>query len=423
MRIARLFLMLLLSAFVVFGAAAQDEETPPILEILALVPDTARSGFVGYSDVRAAELSRPGAAQPESFAEWMRLRDEDDTSAGLWLLAFPGSGFSMIEYLLVEGETLPDVMGFDLLDIDRAVTFGEPPATGDIFMGDFDEAAIDDALTDQGFVADELGGFPAWCNAAGCDAGNTMNLQSRDPANLFGGELGRQQPTVLSGNFLYSSSDLSVVEAMNERANGEKRSLAEVPEYQTAVKAMTDDSDTFLRQAHFVHPLQLNPFPLTSDLILSMLESTDMDEIPEELEEAVAEVQELYGDLPPYSLIAMADYADAENQYASVILVYENVEDAEAAVELIPQRIEISQSIVSRRPLVELFEDRGAELTPTVIEDEETGLSAAVFAWRYDQSPSEPDESGRYQMSGLTYRLFQQMIFSRDTMWLSYDFQ
>jgi hypothetical protein len=424
MRIARLFVALLLGALIVVGVSAQEEETPPILQILALVPDTARQGLVGYSDVRAAEQARPGAAQPESFAELMQLRDAEDDSANLWVGAFPGSGFGMAQYLLNAGETLPQVMGFDLLDIDRAVTFGEPPAVGDIFMGDFNRAAINLVLTEQGFVENEVNGLQAWCGEAGCDRGTQTNLTQRDPALLFGGDLGRKQPIVLTEDFLFSSADLNVIEAMTERAKGEKRSLAEVPEYQTAVKAMTSDPDTLLRQAYFVHPLQINPYGLTSSLVFEMLENTDMEELSDNVEEARAAIQELYGELPAYRLVAYADYADADYQYASVILVYEDVADAQTAVELIPQRIEIAQSTVTRRPLKTLLEERGAELTsPMLIEDEATGLSAAVFLWRYSHPATERGEMGLMPVPGLTFRLFQQQIFARDTMWLAYDIQ
>jgi hypothetical protein len=155
----------------------------------------------------------------------------------------------------------------------------------------------------------------------------------------------------------------------------------------------------------------------------AIYEAPTMGEMPEEMEAAVAEVEERYGELPAYRLLAFADFADSEYQYASVILVYREVEDAQTALEVIPQRIQIAPSFVQPRPLVEAFEDRGAELTSTVMEDEETGLSAAVFVWRYDHPSTEPDEAGLYLTPGLAFRLFQQMLYSVDTMWLAYDFE
>jgi hypothetical protein len=228
---------------------------------------------------------------------------------------------------------------------------------------------------------------------------------------------------VLTEDFLFSSADLGVVEAITERATGEKRSLADVPEYQTAVKAMTNDPDTLLRQAYFVHPLQINPYGLTSGLIFGMLENTAMEEMAEEIEEARAAIVEMYGELPAYRLVAYADYADADYQYASVILVYEDAADAQTAVELIPQRVEIAQSTVTRRPLKTMLEERESELTPTLIEDEATGLSAAVFVWRYPHPPTERGEMGLMPVPGLTFRMFQQQIFARDTLWLAYNIE
>lgn len=412
-RILSVFLSAIL--LIVLPIHAQDDP-PPILEILALVPDTARAYFVGYSDIRAAELARPGAAQPESFADLMELNDADDPAAALWLGALPPSGLTAINYLFAAGADMPDVMGFDFMAIDRAVTFGEAPAKADIYMGDFDQEAVDAALTGQGFVADELDGFPLWCSAEGCDAGSRVNVQGRNPANLFGGELGLQQPIVLTGDSLYSSRDYRVVEAITERANGEKRSLAEVPEYQTAVEAMTTTPDTLLRQAYFIHPLLINPFSMTMAMFGERAGNEDVGT-------ALAELKEQYGELPTYRLLAFADYADDENQYSTVIMVYESAEDAQIALELIPQRIEIGESLRMRRPLKDLFDERTESLNTFVIEDDTTGLSAAVFEWVYDQTPIEPDETGLYRQPGIAYRFLLDALFARDTLWLSYDIQ
>jgi hypothetical protein len=422
MRILRFAAAIIVSMMIVFSASAQEDDIPPILQILALVPDTARQGYVGYSDVRAAEQTRPGAAQPENYAEYLRLREERDPSASLWLDAFPPSGFGFVGYVLQEGGTMPEAIGFDLLDIDRAVTFGDAPSIANIYTGNFDEEAIDNALTGQDFTKEELGGHALWCGDEGCEEGLTSDVLAPNPSNPFGGALGRQQPIVLAGDFIYSAGDIKVVEAITERVNDEKRSLAEVPEYQTAVKAMTDNQNTLLRQAYFIHPLQVNRTSIGWEFVYLALNNLEYHEMPEDREEARAEAREQFGELAPYRLVALADYADANHQYGSVIVVYESAADAAEALDIIRQRIEISPLMPARQTLAEVFDSYEAELLPTIIEDEVTGLAAAVFVWRYDQLSVEP-KMGIYEQPGRIYRLFRSMIETRDTMWLAYDFQ
>src|SRR4051794_25318024 len=87
---------LLLSAALLLAASpAPTDVSPPssgLGDLLRSVPDSAatREQLVSYVDYRAVESSRPGAAQPTSYADFESLRSADDPSARLWSAAYLG---------------------------------------------------------------------------------------------------------------------------------------------------------------------------------------------------------------------------------------------------------------------------------------------------------------------------------------------
>jgi hypothetical protein len=408
--------------FTLFGgfASAQTEtEIHPFLEMLDQVPaqPETRAGILYYADLRAAEQARAGAAQPESWAELEALEEADDLSRALWLagVMMGLNSSSSLHALFQGGDSLPDIMGFDFFDVDRALEYGELFQTGVVLQGDFDTDAIEAALTSRGFVREEpLAGFPLWCSDAGCEGGAEVDLPARQPADPFGGDLGRRQPVLNPPGFLLSSPQYSLVEAHAEVISGERSTLADLPDYQALVEATT-------REGIFIHAWIINPLLIgsVSDTITALVG-------PSAQEALLAEMEAAYIPIQSYSLLMIADTATETEQIAYVALVYDDQVAAQEAAFVIPGRIAAYTSIVARRPFTDLLEER--DLTFPIAEiyaSESTGKFLVLIPFRgpiAGDEPLEDDLPGQLPVSSMAFRLLVNMISRADTGWLAYEF-
>jgi len=387
-----------------FTALAQDDESSPLLDMLALVPDNpqARGAILSYVDYRAVESTRPGAAQPQNWAEWNALQEADDPSAGLWMAAFLGvaSGPSNFLSYLGQFEPMPQVMGFDWFDIDRALTYGEPPSMGNVIAGDFDSDSIIAAFEARGFEQSELNGLPLLCSDAGCDAGMELDLQARDLANPFGGELGRKEPLVIAPGYLMDSADYEQVEGMTEAYTDDQDSLADAPDFRAAANIASANGT--LVQAQFVNFALLSA-PFFSD--------------------NPTEIAEEAGVLPLYQLAAIVHRVEGEDEIAEIILIYGNETNAQDAAITLQDRISKYTSIAIQRPLTEILEEREITLQePKVVQDEETGKWATLIDFKSpvpNQQPVEGELGSQLIQSALNYRLLISMLYQRDLGWLT----
>jgi hypothetical protein len=411
--------VLLFTLFGGFVSARTETEVHPFLEMLDQVPaqPETRTGILYYADLRAAEQARAGAAQPESWAELEALEESDDLSGALWnagvLMGLNSS--SSLHTLFQGGDSLPDIMGFDFFDVDRALEYGDPPYHGLILQGDFDTDAINTALTSRGFVREEpLAGFPLWCSEAGCEAGAEVDLPGRQPADPFGGRYGQRQPILNSENYLSGSPHYSLVEAHAEVISGERSTLADLPDYQAVVEATTREG--IFIQAWIVDPLMIAPVSDPAILLAP----------PAEVEDLLAEMEAAYIPIQPYSLLMIADTATETEQIAYVALVYNDQAAAEEAASVIPARIADYTSIAARRPFTDLLEER--DLTFPVAEvyaSELTGKFVVLIPFRgpiAGDEPLEDDVPGQLPVSSMAFRLLVNMISRADTDWLAYEF-
>ncbi len=160
------------------------------LEALAMVPDApqARRSMLSYLDMGAVAAARPGAAQPGSVAELQALLTADDPAAERWRAALMGARSGDMELLqrLGAAGSWPDVLGFDPFDVERHLTFGEPPSDGSVLLGDVDPDAIASAFAAQGYSSSPKGAWTLLCGAAGCDKGLTPDLANVDRSLPFG---------------------------------------------------------------------------------------------------------------------------------------------------------------------------------------------------------------------------------------------
>jgi len=152
-------------------------------------------------------------------------------------------------------------------------------------------------------------------------------------------------------------------------------------------------------------------------------------------EERDALLERLFNDgldfepLPLYDLMLFADTATGEQHVTYMALVYQNVEDAEIAAEVIPERLNTYNSMRTRRLFGEMLEERLQNDITTSVVTTEDGPAVMVLrmgtpqgtleeiVMRTDLTTNSPEMDITFPGAG--FRLFMDMLFSRDTGWLS----
>jgi hypothetical protein len=394
-------------------ADAQDD-ADPLLDALRLVPSAAiaASSSISYIDYDAVAAARPGALAPTSLAELLARQDADDPAAALWFAAAQGiaSGPSdLLASLFVEGPSWPEAVGFDFTDIGRAVTFGSPPSNGTVLLGTFDAAAIAAAYEARGYSSAAAGDRTLLCPPDGCDAGMAVDLANRDTRVPFGGRLGRLEPLVASDTDMLSSADGGVIEEMLATADASLPSVADAAPFRVAATAPTDDlaiiQATLLPAALAVGGPNLG----------AML-------IEPSTEGAGAVLQEV-ADLPPLpapSALAIVDGATPTEQVLTIALAYPVGVDVGAAAVALAERLETARSIRADAPLGDLLDERGVTaITPRPSGAEDAGFTAAVVELRAPLEGTEASDTDRPSPSSALYRLFMDLVLSRDLLWLT----
>jgi hypothetical protein len=141
----------------------------------------------------------------------------------------------------------------------------------------------------------------------------------------------------------------------------------------------------------------------------------------ENVEAALEELHELITPLPSYSFFMIAETAnlEAETQTAHVVLVYSDNESAQAAVAALEHNLQVDglMSVRMRRPWRTLLDERG-ELHIQAIEHADTGHHVVLVSLEAPLVHADDNIDGLLMMSGIQFRLFMDMVFSRDTAWL-----
>jgi hypothetical protein len=424
------FALLVLILWTYISAAAQTD-SPPLLDMLLRVPAVpSNRGMLTFTDFAAIEAAYPPAERPEdweTYAAWDEAeRPADDEPPinppyTMWWSVFRRlSTGQSVRYFGLGGET-PELVGFDLFEIDQELNYGTPPEASQLFRGDFDLDAIRSAYEARGYTQEAREGAELWCSEDGCEAGMNLNLAMRNPANPFGGELGRAQPLLIAGSALISSPSDDMIEEHIAVAQGERRSLGDTPEYQAAVNAMTTDG--VLLQAAFLDGEMLLRYTTGSHA----LDLTSFELSEEERAALIEELMDGYETLPQFSLLAVGEVITETEQQARVILIYGSRENAERAAEVLPRRIETTRSLVTDQVLSEMLAARRVEdIRYEVIEHVNRAALVITFAGQ----KATPEELILFNQPGLSatptvpppgtlFNQFNRMIVAADLNWLS----
>lgn len=394
--------------------AAEAGNGGALLEALAHVPFTsaARESMVSYLDQSALIAVRAGAAQPERLADVLAALEQDDPAAELWLAAMMGasSGDPGLLRAMPQAGDWHERLGFDLLDVDQQLTFGAPPSDGTVLLGRFDAAAIEDAHAQRGYVAADAGERRLLCGAAGCDAGMATDLANADRSLPFGADIGRSEPLSVSDADLLVSADLATLEGMQAASAGEEPSLAEDRAYRGL--ALSADPESTLVQATILPGGMLGLGP---DIYQLLTRS------PEEAAQLLESMAEDFEAMPVASAVAILDGAAADEQVVSISLAFENEADAAAAADILPRRLAELSAPTFGAPMSTLLAERGVtSVEGTTIPGQSGALPVARIDIRAPLAGTQADpEARRAAPSSDLYRLFIDLVYRRDLLWLA----
>jgi hypothetical protein len=297
------------------------------------------------------------------------------------------------------------LVGFDWASIDRALVFGNPPSMGTIMnlSGGYDPNQVVSAFEARDYTTETQGDVTLLCAANGCDSGQKINLTKRDPANPFGGELGREEPIALLSvphNTIANSPDYALLSAMLQTNAGEQPSLADDKYIQAATLVIASSSYS-IRQVQIFNGVDVGEY--------SAMPTPEGSEQPELL--------------PAYSLAFFADTYERDlEQRALVGLVYDDAESANMAVALLLDRLQMAESMVANQPYMQMIEERGGHIAGATVEaDIDRGKYVALLDIRYPAAPNEKGDAG-YPASSLIFKLLIDSIYRRDAVWLAADF-
>lgn len=406
----------------------QPEPQHPLLDMLALVPNTPRSvnGLIMFSDWLAVEAAYPGTKKVTSWAEFDALGPDNDEliEQTRWWKVFINMLSNIGPYLLAS-EDAPEVVGFDLFEVDRVISYGSPPEQVLALQGGFDMAAVRAAFGNQGFTqeADGTDSVELWCGPDGCDAGLETSLSEHNPANPFGGELGRKQPLVIGEDYLLSSPSIGVVEDHLDVLAGGRESLADLPEYQAVVAALIEQGVVI--QASFIDGEMLGQL---ADSSLMVNSGRPLE--PEQQRALLETMLEEYETLPAPELIAFADVTTETEQVGVVALVYDNVDDAEHGTEIVKGRLESYSSVRAQRPFADILEERRVPFLVPIVYEYSPDVMVGILQLPTQKATGDqilevtevsisPEDRPDLTPPGLIYRFLVDAVFARDLAWVS----
>lgn len=392
----QIFIFIVLLALLTGVSAAQQDTLAPVFIPLNAIPDMPSSrNIVTLVDRTAISAAYPGAAAPADVSALLQAlsrRSASPTSERAWVQVLSRlndeTGRSVIA-----AEGAPTGLGIDFMEIDQVGTFGTPPENGLILQGAFDIAAVESALSEREYQpVDGL-----WCFQSDCANGTMINFDQRNPANPFGGELGRTQPLLLTDSLLMSSALDEIVTASQQVLTNADGSLASDPVYRAASIALSQQG--VVLQVTFIGGESLQ----TSS------------------EAALENPPDGIAPIAPYMLYAIADVASETEQIGIAAFVFQAESDAAAAVKQMSTRLSLMSSLAANRPWQELLTSRNITITADVLPVD--GLYVAVLRFSTPLATVEElleatseDAAGR-QLPAAVYSFLFRGLSNRDDQW------
>ncbi len=385
-------IVLLLAPALPTRVPATAADTPPLLALLATVPDRPEN----YADPATAPrfVDFQALYDVEGIAD-MRGMTFDALNklvplpGILMRIAYMPDGMS--SFFINIGQ-MRDTVGFQwIADVNQSLEFGAPPQVGTVLSGTFDADAIGAALSARGFTQTTIDDVPVWSHL---DDG-AISIQDRDTSDPFGGQLGSAARVALLPDGMLANARFSAVtESIVHAALGDVPTLATNPAFAALANAITAP-DGVLIQAWFLNGSD-------SGMIDTSRLSPDQ---PDPLAG--------YGTLAPYALAVIADRQEGSDQVHLIGLVYPDAASAQAAADEVAQRVRTFTlpGQDSSQPLIDRY---GAQVSSRVYDSPTTGNAVALVEARYPLPTDRTDpDTGRFISGGLLYRAWATAILRR----------
>ncbi len=393
--------------------AQNSQQQIPLAKMLTLVPDTpATRSFIYYADYQAMDALR-GIPR---FTTQELLESQDNLALwGATRNGFIAPFWFSTDHLLNLDEAatiMPELVGFSILDVDYSLAFGDLSSNGMFLKGRWDTKTVQELYQLHGFSENSVGNLSFWCSSTGCDAPSTLPSDDKFQIERQVSSMDATEPVAFMDNYLLNGSGTQTFADVAAVQSGEKPSIINVPDYEAMLETITNlAGDGDLIEIRFYNPVDLS--------------TSDLSQVPSK--ERAEQYVEALGELPPYSLAALALFNSKGNQLTALLLVYPDETSASTAAETLLNRIEIVRSPFERRRFRQILEERGAFQTtiePTVQQASSANRYVMILPFVTSVPLNETiidNATKSYRGMGLVFRVIYQDI-EYDTDWLATNF-
>ena len=278
--------------------------------------------------------------------------------------------------------------GIDFFALSEALELGQPPSRQIWLRGSFDHDAIFARLKGKGYQmsAEAFPAFQVWGLDGQIDGGKTLNMKKRDPAFLFGGNLGQSWPVGLNGDLLFSSPDEEAVRAAAEGMEPFLSSHSPLIGLVNSAGRIGPDEAGELAQLYLLTPDAAG---------LSVFS-------PWDAKPAVP--------LPAYTLFSLSQAFTQNSEWVLIGLSYPDASLASEAADALSLRYEQAALTRTGEKLSDRVAAMGGEAGTPFITESEDGSSSVILPLRFSTLEGN---------APMAFRFFVNLLLSRDLGWLT----
>ena len=387
---------LALAAATIGSCGGEKAPQGAFYDLLHFVPDTpeyreyltfgdAAAWHASWNIPRVDNLDQLFGLGPELYAYWIYVMP--------WQTTPP-------YYLLAEtaGEDQRGFYGFDLFNLDRYLVVGNPPDSITVAGFSFDAKQIAHALTSTGYQTKTL-------EPVGTLYSIRDDYEIDVDSPIKTGRSGDLNRILLLDDEMVMGKASALVTAALDAYNDQIPSLADDAEYAALAQALDDPALTGTGQLMGAIVLDSLVVSLRDSVIASLGADAD----PQQVEEKLAELSQ-GPQLPAYSLLAFVTRHTQGATYLILAAVFAKGTDAQAAADLLADRLQNYVSLASKRKLMEMWAKQGARLEKATAV-EAGGLPVALVLVRVDDpAPATSDAA----MATVSVPRWADMVQRRD---------
>jgi hypothetical protein len=281
-----------------------------------------------------------------------------------------------------------------------------PPDQVLVLAGDeglADPARLQAALQPRGFSLKQVGGVPVWHRFDDFK----VNPRERNLADPFGGELGRAARIAVLPQMLVSAASWPTLEAVLAARDAEREGAVALPTMLRAAVAAVEDygGDGALL-------VQAVALPLAA-----VVETPPVPGLMGNPDDAAAWAEELQAKLaapasgpvlPPFPVVVLADLQLGDEQVSVIALPYAGRETAEAAAEIVADRLH-AWAIPGREAKGTVVSGVGGTIeTATAAAD---AMTVALVAVRHSAGEAAADDE---EQQGVVFHTWMRSIYRRE---------